>query len=105
MAIQLKVDADVLKTAASEIKTQVSDLRKQWQRLTSLIQKSDSYWEGEASCIHQQYIRDLDPDMETMLKRIWEHPDDLLKMANIYIETEEELTETMKSVLQEDVIV
>ena len=39
MAIQLKVDADVLKTAASEIKTQVSDLRKQWQRLTSLIQK------------------------------------------------------------------
>lgn len=101
--IVLKVSEDVLKSKVGEIQKQIGNLEKDWEKISQLIQKSKNYWIGEASEEHQKYRKDIEEDVQTVLKRLKEHPADLLEMAEIYQDTEQKIVQ-LTAALPDNVI-
>lgn len=101
--IQLKVSPEVLKSQASEITKEINTIERQWINLKSTVQRSKSYWEGDAGSTHQKFITQMNNDVEKVLRRLKEHPKDLLQMAKLYNEAEEKAKQLARK-LPEDII-
>lgn len=101
--IKLKVSPDSLKSKAQEIDGQINRVESYWNQISQLIKNSKSYWVGDASDEHQKYRNDVEDDVTQVIKRLREHPKDLLKMADVYEKTESELVKQTSS-LPDDVI-
>lgn len=102
--ITLKVTPNVLKTQSEVVSSEVNSLEQTWRELESVIKKTKGYWEGEASSQHMEYYNAVKDDVETIIRRLKEHPVDLLKMAGIYEESELSAKQIASS-LPADVIV
>lgn len=102
--ITLKVTPNVLKTQSGVVSSEVNSLERTWREMESVFKKTKGYWEGEASTQHMEYYDDVKDDVETIIRRLKEHPVDLLKMAGIYEESES-AAQQIASTLPEDVIV
>ncbi len=102
--IQLKVTPEVLKAKAQEITTQINKIQADWNKVSTLVENSKSYWEGEASEVHRKLKKEMDDDVVRIIKRLKEHPDDLLKMADIYLDVDRKVTQVISS-LPDDVII
>ena len=101
--IVLKVSPEEMKKKAGKIQSQLNTIKKDWNRIDEIMQKTRSYWEGDASVKHKNHKSMLEDDLSYVLKRLQEHPEDLLKMAGIY----EQSTENAKKIansLPKDVI-
>lgn len=101
--IQLKASPDDMRAKAQEITDQVSRMENCWNRICSLIENSKAYWQGDASEYHRKHLKDHEGDVAAMLKRLKEHPEDLQKMAGIYVEAEEKASQ-IAFALPDDVI-
>ena len=101
--IQLKVAPNTLKNKANEITKEINTVERQWKKLQETITRSKSYWEGDASNIHQKYISTINSDVTTLIKRLKEHPTELLKMAQLYDEAEQKASQ-LAAALPKDVI-
>lgn len=101
--IQLKVSPDILKSQAAQITKEINAIERQWSNLKSTVQRSKSYWEGDASNTHQKFITQSNNDVDKVLRRLKEHPKDLLQMAKLYNEAEEKAKQ-MAGKLPEDII-
>lgn len=104
VGVTLKVAPNVLKTQSGVVLSEVNSLERTWREMESIIKKTKGYWEGEASIQHMEYYNDVKDDVETIIRRLKEHPADLLKMAGIY-EDSESFAQQIASALPEDVIV
>lgn len=102
--IQLKVTPDTLKSKAQEVQSQIKSFETQWKQLQDIVTKTKGYWVGEASDLHQKQFKDYKEDVDKILKRLNEHPVDLMKMANVYDEGEAAAIAIAQS-LPEDVII
>lgn len=101
--IEVKVSTDVLKAKAQEIQGQIQHINQEWNKIHQAVKNSKSYWEGDASKMHQKYIADSEDDASKVIKRLQENPQKLLKTAGIFIKTEKELTQ-MAEALPSDAI-
>ncbi len=99
----LRVTPEILKAKAKEITDEVSSLESNWSKIETIITNSKNYWEGDGSNMHQSYLKEVKSDVVTILKRLKEHPTDLLNMANLYDEAEEKANE-LSRVLPTDII-
>lgn len=88
MAFTMKVEAQTMKAGAARISESVRELEKQWKKFADTVERSKSYWTGEASREHQEYYLEVKDDVEKIIRMLKEHPNDLLKMAGIYEEAE-----------------
>lgn len=88
MSIVLKVKPDVLKTKANSITKSINSIEKELGEIETIILGTKKYWEGDASTTHQKSYKDIKDDVPKVIKRLKEHPTDLLKMANLYDSTE-----------------
>ncbi|MDO4634026.1 MAG: WXG100 family type VII secretion target [Eubacteriales bacterium] len=104
MAIILKVTPEVLTQMSGEIEKELNDIESQFQSLETEINRTRAYWEGEASDMHKSKYDDMKDEIAESLKRLKDHPTNLLKMAGIYTQTEQEATQAAQSLLG-DVIV
>lgn len=102
-SITLKVSPDIMKAKAGEIQSQIGNIKSYWEQISQIMKNSKSYWEGDASNLHQKYKKELEEDMKHIIRRLGEHPQDLLKMADIYKETEQKVMQIAFS-LPQDVI-
>lgn len=102
--IQLKVSPDILKSKAQEITAQANNISKSWQEMCNVISHSKSYWEGDASDYHRKAFDENKDDVDQILRRLREHPKDLMQMAGIYTQAESE-AEQIASSLPDDIIV
>lgn len=97
MAIQgsvtIKVKDDALLSAASTLKDRISDMRSSYDKVMEIVQKTSGYWIGLAGDAHRNAFLEQQDDIEQIVKRLSEHPDDLLKIANLYVETEKKTAE------------
>lgn len=93
----IKVSPDEMIRQADNIKDSVEKIRKQFANIEELVNRSSAFWEGEASDLHIKKYRDLKQDCDEISRRLGEHPDDLLKMAGIYSESETRSTEDSNS--------
>lgn len=101
---QLKVTPDVLKTQAQTIRSEINSVEKQWKNIETLIIRSKGYWEGEASQQHIKFYNEVKDSVNQVIKRLKEHPDDLLKMAGIYDTAEKEAAGLTTSLPDEVII-
>ena len=103
MAIMLKVSTNELTAKSNQIQSEIEAIRREFSSIGSIVNSSSGYWRGDASNQHKNYYKRIEPDMMKALKRLGEHPKDLLQMAGIYESAEAEAAETATS-LPADVI-
>lgn len=101
--ITLKVSPDALTAKAGQITSEISAMERELRALESVIAASTGYWTGDASARHQKYYRETKDDMAEVIKRLKEHPVELLKMAELYEKGEARAVE-IANVLPKDVI-
>ena len=65
--------------------------------LQGLAEGSARYWEGEAENLHLSSFRRISESHEEIIRRLSEHPRDLMTMAGIYAEGEEKSSEDANS--------
>ena len=103
MAITLKVKPEVMKSKANEISSSIKSIDKELKEITRVVLGTKKYWEGDASNQHQKNYVTIKDDIPKIIKRLEEHPTDLLKMAGLYEEAEKQ-NQLLSNKLPVDVI-
>lgn len=85
----LRVDPEVLKRKSTDITNKIREIESAFGGIDSLINATRGYWTGDSSEKYQRYFKDIKPDMEKVIKRLKEHPKDLLDMAGLYVKGED----------------
>lgn len=88
MRIKLKVTEAQLVAMADDIGKQVQDIEKKFAEIGNEISRSKSYWEGDASDLHQKKYTDIQENLKVAIDNLKRHPENLLETAEIYRETE-----------------
>lgn len=103
MPIHLKVSTDLLQRKAEEIQEQIEQVEIDLEEYRRIIEIKKNYWKGEAGNIHQNYFKSFQEDLPIIVKRLKEHPIELMKMAGVYQEAETRAME-ISMALPEDII-
>ena len=104
MDFQITVSTEVLREKAGEISTTANTIKREWEEIRRIVTNSEYYWQGKSSRKHLDLLKKSSEDADTITRRLAEHPEDLLKMAGIYEDTEQKITE-LNIALPSDVIV
>lgn len=104
LGISIKVTPDILQNKATEISNEIGEIERAFSGMESIVNSAKGHWTGDASEMHERYFREIQPDMQEVIKRLKEHPTELLKMAGLY-EKGEKATTTISAVLPDDVII
>lgn len=100
---RIKVTSEVLKERAADAKIKIGTMLTTAERISEIISKSKGYWVGEAGELYRTlYTAEISEILE-ILKRLQTHPENLMKMAQVYEITEKE-AENMGNSLPIDVI-
>ena len=99
----IKVTPEELVAKASELHRKVRSIQEKFTALTSLIERTESYWIGEAGSFYREMYQDAIKEQEMVLKRLEEHPKDLLEIAQRYSNKELQL-EQLANKLPGDVL-
>lgn len=100
----INVKPEDLVVKASELQRKVSSIQEKFTTLTSLVERTESYWIGEAGNFYREMYQDAIKEQEMVLKRLEEHPKDLLEIAQRYSDKELQL-ESLANELPGDVLV
>ena len=91
--IEIKVTPDVLEKKAQEVTTAINKMERCFDQVQNLVARTRYYWVGQAGEIHRELVTQKKEDMEQIIKRLKDHPDNLRKIAGTYRVTESEQTE------------
>lgn len=80
----LKVTPEKLQSTASEFRGDGQRVRRMSQQISSLVSSLNNYWEGEAQRTYSNKLRQLDNDIEKIIRKIDEHVNDLFEMSRTY---------------------
>ncbi|MBR2675255.1 MAG: WXG100 family type VII secretion target [Mogibacterium sp.] len=100
----IKVTPEILMNTASEFRSEGTQIGNLTSEMMDLINGLPSTWVGEAGAAYVSKFNGLRDDIQRMLNMISEHVEDLNTMAQTYMSTEQQITETTQS-LSSDVIV
>lgn len=95
--VEIKVNDQSLLSAAETLKRKISEMRSSYDKVLEIIQKTGGYWVGLAGDEHRNAFLEQQDDIDQIVKRLSEHPDDLLKIANLYEEAETKTAEISAS--------
>lgn len=101
--VQVKVNPAVLNEKAQSVSKSIRSMEDSFEQLERIISRTSYYWIGEAGDLHRRIYQENKPKIEEMMKRLKEHPVDLMNMAQIYNSVEAAVRSTV-SELPEDVI-
>ena len=104
MDITLRVKPEALRTKSTEFTRIIDDIEKRFQRIMDISGKTRGYWIGEAGDKDRQGYSSYQTDISFIMKRLREHPVDLLQQAGIYEEAERKAA-TRNAALKTDTIV
>ncbi len=102
-SIRIKVDTAVLEARADKATKQIRKVENYFDSIGETVNRSASYWEGEAGEAHRREYTEYLEDVKESLNRFRENITDLQKIAGIYRENEKKVTE-IGSELPADVI-
>lgn len=80
----LRVTPEVLEAKAGQFSTVAKEIRTHFERIQTISSKTRGYWQGEAGTRDRESYASYQDDISFTLRRLEEHPDDLLRMAGIY---------------------
>jgi WXG100 family type VII secretion target len=102
--VELLVTPEQLNNKAAEVEKNVANMRTRFDNMKRLIDKSQNYWIGDAGDMHRQNYADQVENIELVLKRLAEHPEDLRAIAQTYSETELKIADVIVPELPGDVL-
>lgn len=88
--INLKVTPDQLQQKARDVSDAVSKMKNDFNKLNTAINSTHHYWIGQAGDLHRKLYNDRVNEVNGILQLLGRYPTDLLKMAGIYTQTENE---------------
>jgi WXG100 family type VII secretion target len=101
----LRVSPEKLQATASSFESIGSNVSNLTQQMTALVTGlSGQIWSGEAATAYVNKFNGLQDDMDRIYKMIKEHSDDLISMAEQFINAENTNAEMANS-LSSDVII
>lgn len=100
---RLKVSTTQLRTKSEEVARLAKELQKCMDEMHQKITATNTYWIGDAGDMHRRMYEEQSEEIDEMLRRINEHPVDLISMADVYDGVEKEVTQIAQS-LDGDVI-
>lgn len=80
----LRVTPEQLEAAANEFSAKGTSAGNLTSQMMQLIEGLNRVWEGEAASAYMTRFRQLDKDIQRMIRMIQEHAEDLNEMAGIY---------------------
>ena len=92
----IRVSTEELAAAADEVQGSLNDLRNRFSSIEASVNRSSSYWQGEAAEKHRRVYREMKENLD-------EHVTDLKAMTQIYSESETQIQELSRD-LPADVI-
>ena len=87
-AVELLVTPEQLNQKAVEVERNVANMRKRFENMRTLVEKSMGYWVGEAGDLHRKNYGDQKDNIDQILRRLSEHPADLREIAQTYTSVE-----------------
>ncbi len=87
-SVELRVSPEVLRTQAEEVRRLGNDMRQRFASLADTMARTKYYWLGDAGELHRKLYEQQKENVDQMLRRLMEHPDDLHAIAQNYDEGE-----------------
>jgi hypothetical protein len=100
---EIGVSTEVLEAAAGQVETDVRRLDTVFDEVLQLVRCTAEYWIGNAGDSCRESILRSQEHISTVRSRLYEYPADLLAMAGIYHNAENENAET-PAALADDII-
>lgn len=85
----LKVTPEEMQSLAGEMRTEIGEIKKYLQLIGNEVNDMQAYWRGDASAKHVSNYQEIAPQGDTLIANLNTAPDDMLKIAGLYTETEE----------------
>lgn len=101
--IQIIVSTEDLITKSEEVSKYVESMKSRFEDLKETMKKTENYWIGDGGNVHRETYQEHVEEIDEILKRLAEHPRDLITMAAEYSTTENQIQEMIQS-LPSDVI-
>ncbi len=82
--VHIKVSTEVLNEKAQTVSNRITDMANCFEHLETIVNRTSYYWIGEAGDLHRKMYREQKENVEEMIKRLKEHPGDLMTIAQNY---------------------
>lgn len=82
--VQVKVNPAVLYEKAQSVSKSITSMVSYFEQLERIVNRTSYYWIGEAGDLHRNIYQEQKPQIEEMIKRLKEHPADLMAIAQTY---------------------
>ena len=89
--VYIKVNSVVLNSKAQAVSKSITNMMQCFEQLETIIKRTSYYWIGEAGDLHRKMYQEQKPQIDEMMKRLKEHPTDLLTIAQTYEIAESEV--------------
>lgn len=98
-----RVTTEELESKAGDASNKIKAMKQAFVDMQAAVDNMIQYWQGEASDLYHRAYADKEDQIQEMIQRLEEHPRDLLQMAGVYKETEQQ-NEEISAPLVDDVI-
>ena len=87
--VVIKVGPEVLVEKSQEVSASIRKMASCFEDLERIINRTNYYWIGEAGDMHRSLYQEQKENVDEMIRRLKEHPQDLLTIAQNYVQTEQ----------------
>lgn len=101
--VHIKVNSAVLNSKAQAVSDSIKSMADCFEQLETIINRTSYYWIGEAGDMHRNIYKEQKFQVDEMMKRLKEHPVDLMAIAHTY-ELTESMVQSMAAELPGDII-
>lgn len=102
--LSFTVTPEILYSKSEQVLTLINNMKGEFDGIKSIMNKTASYWIGEAGDTYRKHYNKQEPEIDTIFKRLMEHVTDLNQIAGQYVEAENKAEQIAES-LPADVIV
>lgn len=103
-SVTVRVTPEKLVSQAEEVRRLGNDMQRRFTVLENTMARTRGYWIGEAGDLHRKLYDEQKDNVNQMLRRLLEHPDDLLAISENY-KAAEKTNVASATALEADVIV
>ena len=83
-SVELKVSTEAMLSQADEVEKKVNDMVLHFEEMKRYVDATLNHWIGDAGDLHRKLYQDQIENIDTMIKRLKEHPQDLRQMSEVY---------------------
>lgn len=101
----------VLRTTPEDMQKQsewfgriAKEVKTHFDRIEAISAKTKGYWQGDAGDRDRESYASYKDDINFILRRLEEHPRDLLRIAGIYIEAEKSAASTNAQLKTDEIV-